>query len=278
MIFDVHVHYGHSRGRVESFTEELKAVTRQLGVQRCAVFGIGRCRDEVLDNPKGQQTTRAVWGVMNEEVLALTASEPELVTPIAYYRLDQDSPEAIDAWARRGFRGIKFLWPAEDYDHPKYYPVYERASSHKLVMNFHTGLINSLPRERNFNATGARMRVGSVEAIARTFATPVMVSHFGYPEYDVAGALARILPNLYLDISPSAAPTAAPALMREDLKERNLIGRRIPIEKMVFGSDCVLENLRSQIEGWSVLFKEIGLSASDQDLIWYKNGQSLYSL
>jgi predicted TIM-barrel fold metal-dependent hydrolase len=105
-----------------------------------------------------------------------------------------------------------------------------------------------------------------------------LVSHFGYPEYEVAGALARILPNLYLDISPSGPPTVPPAMMREDLKEKKLIGRRIPIEKMVFGSDCVLEDLKAQIDGWLALFEDIGLSASDQDVIWYKNAQSLYHL
>lgn len=275
MIFDAHVHYGHSRRSVTSFPADLQATLQQIGITQCAVFGIGRSQNEKFDE-QGKRIASATWGVMNEEVAGLAASRPDVVTPIAYYRLDQDNLEVIDAWAERGFRGLKFLWPAENYDHPKYFPVYQKAADRNLIMNFHTGLINGLPRERRVEVSSARMRVGFVEAIARTFSTPVMVSHFGYPEYETAGALARILPNLYLDISPSGPPTAPPALVREDLKERRLIGRRIPLEKMVFGSDCVLEDLPAQVDGWAELFTQIGLSAADQDLIWYQNARRIY--
>jgi predicted TIM-barrel fold metal-dependent hydrolase len=161
MIFDAHIHYGHSQGALSDFPDLLADTMTGLGIAHCALFGIGRSRGEVLDEA-GKRIAPPQWGVMNDEVATVAASASDKVAAIAYYRLDQDDPDMIDDWARRGFRGVKFLWPSEDYDHPKYYPAYERASARNLVMNFHTGLINGLPKDRSFTVRGARMRVVGV--------------------------------------------------------------------------------------------------------------------
>lgn len=277
MIIDVHVHYGHRERQDTDYVSELTETCRRLGIARAAVMGIGPEVRRVMEPGASAPAEVRRWGDVNDKVLALSRSHGDFAIPVAYFRLDYDSPAKIDDLAFQGFRGLKFLWPHENYDSEKYFHVYDKAAAHGLVMNFHTGLINGAPRERKFGVTSARMRVQHVEAVARTFSSArVLVSHFGFPEYEAAGALARILPNLHLDISPSGPPTAPPDLMRHDLKERKLIGRHIPVEKMLFGSDCYLENLEAQIAGWGTLFDEIGLGKEDQDRIWHKNASDIY--
>lgn len=276
MIIDVHVHYGHRERQLEpSFEEGLLQKYSTLGIQCAAVFGLGMTLCKANDASSGSSTLMPKWGNFNAEVLQFFHNRPDFVLPVAWFRLDYDDISLIDDFALRGFRGLKFNHPQEDYDSQKYYHIYDKAAAHGFVLNFHTGFANGAGRK--FGSTSARMRVQAVEAIARTFPqSMVLISHFGFPEYEAAGALARILPNFYLDISPSGPPAASPDLVRDDLKERKLIGRHIPPDKLLFGSDVYLERVDEQIHKWGVLFDEIGLTSADKDHIWYKNAQKVY--
>lgn len=275
MIIDVHVHYGHRQRQEPDFVSDLVQTFKKLGIEKAAVFGLAMAKAKVKAFGASEATAITRWGNQNEEVLSFHKTHPTFVLPVAWFRLDYDSASLIDDLAFKGFRGLKFNHPNENYDSEKYFHIYEKAAANGFVLNFHTGFANGAGRK--FGASSARMRVQNVEAVARTFRqTPVLVSHFGFPEYETAGAMARILPNFYLDISPSGPPTAPPDLVRHDLKERKLIGSHIPVEKLLFGSDIYLERVEEQIQKWSSFFKEIGLSASDQDRIWYQNAQAVY--
>ena len=275
MIFDVHTHFGFANN--DQFESCLLDTCTKNDIKRVCVMGIGRKRDVLSDSqpPAGKDTFK--WGVNNEEVIRLAQAQPKLVIPIAYFRLDYDNPSLIDDLGFRGFRGIKFLWPRYNYDDEKYFLVYEKAAANGMILYFHTGPINGAPRERTIRTTLARMKVEYLEAIARSFPDmKVFASHFGYPDYEVACALARILPNFYIDIS-TGGPPAAPPVMREDIFNRQLIGNLVPIEKLLFGSDCILENVPEQIRLWDELFEKIGLSEGDRERIFYKNAAALFS-
>jgi uncharacterized protein len=275
MIFDVHTHFGFANN--DQFESYLLDTCTKYDIQRVCVMGIGRKRDVLSDSqsPSGKDTFK--WGVNNEEVIRLAQGHPKLVIPIAYFRLDYDNPSLVDDLGFRGFRGIKFLWPRYNYDDEKYFLVYEKAAANGMILYFHTGPINGAPRERTIRTTLARMKVEYLEAIARSFPDmKVLASHFGYPDYEVACALARILPNFYIDIS-TGGPPAAPSVMREDIFNRRLIGNLVPIEKLLFGSDCILENVPEQIRLWDELFGKIGLSEGDRERIFYKNAAALFA-
>lgn len=168
---------------------------------------------------------------------------------------------------------MKFHHPRENYDSEKYLPIYEKAAARKLVLNFHTGFA------QGGGITSATLRVHHFEAIARTFLhAKVAISHFGFPDHEGSGAIARLPPNFYLDISPSGSPAAPLELVHHDLRKRKLIGHHLPVEKRLFGTDIYLERMEDWLYKWGALFKEIGLSASDQDRIWYQNALEVYPL
>lgn len=274
MIFDVHTHYGFAND--DQFENLLLDTCQKNNIQRVCVMGIGRKRDAPSETKPGLTKDSFKWGVNNEEVIGLAADRPKLVIPIAFFRLDYDNPSLVDDLGFKGFKGIKFLWPRYNYDDERYFLVYEKAAANGMIVYFHTGPINGAPRERTIRTTMSRMKVEYLEAIARTFPDlRVLACHFGYPDYEIACALARILPNLYIDIS-TGGPPAAPPVMRDDIFKRQLIGNLVPIEKLVFGSDCILENVPEQIKLWDELFRKLGLSESERELIFHKNAADLF--
>lgn len=280
MIIDAHVHYGYAERLETKFANDLVQLYQRLGIQKAVVMGLGMVtckpdepdarKPDILPPPSGGAWER--WGNHNDDVLALFKTNPDFVLPVAWFRLDDDDVSLIDEFASRGFCGLKFHHPRENYDSDAYFPIYERAAAKKLVFNFHTGFCQG-------GVSSATLRVQHVEAVARTFSdTTVIVSHFGFPDYEAAGAIARIAPKFYLDISPSGSPAAPPDLVRHDLKERKLIGHHLPVEKLLFGTDIYLERTEDTLQKWAKLFSDIGLSASDREQIWHRNARHAYSL
>lgn len=280
MIIDVHVHYGYQERLETNFAENLIATYERLGIEKAAIMGLGMKACEAGEAgawktniiPPPSSGAYELWGNHNDDVIALSKTHPDFVLPVGWFRLDDDDVSLIDDIASKGFRGLKFHHPRENYDSNKYFPIYEKAAARGLVMNFHTGFSQG-------GVTSKQMNVHNLEAVARTFSeATIAISHFGFPEYEAAGAIARLAPNFYLDISPSASPVASQDLVRHDLKERKLIGHHLPVEKLLFGTDCYLERTEDTVHKWAKLFNEIGLSASDQERIWYRNAQQAYAL
>jgi len=158
MIFDTHLHYGFTDSDLP-FEDHLLETCRSVDIGRACIIGLGRKKDPDWTRGPGQVTEIIKWGNMNDEVVKLAKKHPDFLIPVAYFRLDYDSPALIDDLAFQGFRGLKFMWPREDYDHEKYFHTYQKAAGNGMVLTFHTGLVNGAPRERVFRATSARMRV-----------------------------------------------------------------------------------------------------------------------
>jgi predicted TIM-barrel fold metal-dependent hydrolase len=274
VIFDVHTHYGFAND--DQFENLLLNTCRKNDIGRVCVMAIGRKRDMLPEDEPDPKRESFKWGVNNEEVISLAAKHKDIVVPVAYFRLDYDNPSLVDDLGFKGFKGIKFLWPRYNYDDERYFLVYEKAAANGMIVYFHTGPINGAPRERTIRTTMSRMKVENLEAIGRTFSDlRILACHFGYPDYEIACALARILPNLYIDIS-TGGPPAAPPVIRDDIFKRQLIGNLVPIEKLVFGSDCILEKVPEQIKLWNDLFEKLSLSESERELIFYKNAAGLF--
>jgi predicted TIM-barrel fold metal-dependent hydrolase len=93
---------------------------------------------------------------------------------------------------RRGFVGLKF-WP--DYHlvpvtSPKYAPALEYADAHGLLVLVHTF------GESPFDSPGMLGEVGARYPRAR-----FLMGHSGYGEWERSVAIARELPNVYLDLT-----------------------------------------------------------------------------
>lgn len=162
----------------------------------------------------------------NEEVLEFCSRSPRLI-PFCNVNpgLSKEPGRELRRWAEEGFRGLK-LYPTYQHFYPNdraLYPMYEAAQELRMPVLFHTG--TSVFR-------GSKIKYGEplhLDDLAVDFPDlPLVMAHSGRTMwYEQAFTLARLHPNLYMEISglpPKNLLNYFPAL------ERNA-------GKIIFGSD-----------------------------------------
>ncbi len=228
--------------------------------------------------------------------LALKARDryPDLFVPMAWVRLDEDTGETILDFKKQGFAGLKFHSSKLDYDDLSYYPVYQAAEESKLVCLFHTGIaggnidwLQYPPRVKHepseFERSRRGMQRGSTYGATHlrpalldtiTSAFPdlqIIGAHLGYGWYDEACAIARWRTNVSFDISGGT-------VVRRHIVERKMIKREINPLKLLFGSDCSIPHISRELTGWMEEFAEMGLTADEQDQIFYRSAARVFGL
>lgn len=279
-IFDVHVHFPWRGPRAGGFSTELQAellayTCSRLNIRKVCLLGR---RDE------------EAWAA----TLAAQARFPDLIVPLAQIGLDEDGPAVISELRERGFRGLKITTPSRDYDDVAYYPTYERAEEIGLPILFHTGirggpidyllfhprdpeLAEAFSREHEETGRGttkgaARMQPIFLDTIALAFPRlRIIGAHLGYGLYDSAAAVARWRRNVTFDISGGQ-------VVRRHIVERRMIVNEILPEKLVFGTDCDVAHMSREVTAWMQAFQDLGLSADDQDTIFYRNAAAIFGL
>jgi len=164
--------------------------------------------------------------------------------------IDMDSAHAleqIDAAQAAGFVGLGELeYVAHDFDDPIYFPIYERAEKDRMILLFHTGIVNRTQPDVSTNVSAYRMRAMTLDLIARKYPKLIIIgAHLGNPDYAWAAEIARWNPNLYFDLSGSSLTKK-----QNDFTFFNSIfwwsgvvsphtpkSARNAFEKLVFGSD-----------------------------------------
>ena len=223
MKIDFHVHYN---GNDEYLEEHLEAL-RGRGFVRAVIFG---------DNDACEKAV---------------ASHPDLLVPFVYFNWEKDTPGAMDEYAKRGFRGVKFILPRKPYDDEGYFPIYERLEVHGLIALFHTAVIagSGSERQKKMHASSLDMRPGLLDRIARSFPSLVIVgAHLGYPWYAEACSMMRWHKNIYFDTSTCQLTAGRPRYLSEGpaeavkpyIRDLYLSGDLHP-EKLLFGSDCFFD-------------------------------------
>lgn len=277
-VFDVHIHFpwrpdqaGHLT--LESQIEFLAYTCRRLNIRKACLLG-----------RRGEEGWSAT--------LAAQQRYPDLIVPLAQISLDDDGPEVVEALRERGFRGLKITSPDRDYDDEAYFPVYARAEALGMPILFHTGIRGgpidyllfppadaaqaeavSAEHERRFAGTrksAARMQPIFLDTIALAFPRlKIIGAHLGYGFYDSAAAVARWRRNVSFDISGGR-------VVRQHILERQLIGREVRPEKLVFGTDCDVAHMSREVTAWMEAFERLGLSAEEQDRIFYRNAAAIF--
>jgi predicted TIM-barrel fold metal-dependent hydrolase len=279
-VFDVHVHFGPRPNTDPSqpphFHREMLAYAcRRLNIRKVAL--LGRRGDD------DWQTT-----------LDAQAAHPDLFIPLAQVFLDEDGPDQISRLHDRGFRGLKITGPSRNYDDESYYPLYERCEELGMPILFHTGIrggpIDFLlfpPRDaelaertaaeheergRGTTKGAARMQPIYLDTISIAFPRlRIIGAHLGYGLYDSAAAVARWRRNVTFDISGGA-------VVRGHIVDRQMIYKEILPEKLVWGSDCDVTHMSRELTAWMDAFKSMGMSADDQDKIFYRNAAAIFGV
>ena len=183
----------------------------------------------------------------NDQVLAVAKDFPEILVPFAFVDL-WDSVEAgcVEAFAERGFRGLKCIAPYHPYDHDLYMPVYERAEQIGLPIVFHTGAyrpnaqaaVTRRPLLRNMHPL-------AIDRIARSFPElRIVIAHMGTTFFrSVAAELMMLHPNVFGDLAGTGSWKSVSSSDLIDLLVPPLTEPEARFEhfaKLVLGSDAYI--------------------------------------
>ena len=239
----------------------------------------------------------------NDALAGALERRPDLIVALGRLELDKDPVTLVEDFYQRGFHGIKISGVSRNYDDPAYYPFYEAAQARGLRILFHTGILGGpvdyleggkedawkaipegadeealvtrlsrgIKRER-YGYSSARMQPIYLDTIAFYFPELFIIgAHLGWPDYRTASAVARWRPRLYFDISGGD-------VVHNHIVEGGYIGKEISPRKLVYGSDSDLRRVKGDIERWKAAFDTMGLSADDQDRIFYRNAAYIYGI
>ena len=285
-----HVHYGFwdklfSPNAEEGFLEVLWETCQDAGVERVAL----------LANP----------GRGNDALAKALEKRPDFVIAMGRLELDKDPVSLVEDFYQRGFHGIKTIGVSKNYDHPDYMPYYEAAAARGLRILFHTGiqggpmdylvggsedkwkappeagskeedeLVIRLKRQisrEKYGFSSARMQPIYLDTIAYYFPELFIIgAHMGWPDYRTSSAVARWRPRLYFDISGGD-------VVHNHIVEGGYIGKEISPRKLLYGSDSDHRRIKGDIARWKAAFDKMGLTADEQDQIFYRNAAKIFGL
>lgn len=169
---------------------------------------------------------------------------------VGFGEIDMDSAHAleqIDLAHEAGFRGLGELeYVQHNYDDPVYFPIYKRAEKYRMILLFHTGIVNREHPNVPTNVSVSRMLAIRLDLIARMFPQITIIgAHMGNPDYAWAAEIARWNPNLYFDLSGSSLIKKQNdyAFFKSIFWWSGVVSPHTPMsshsafEKLVFGSD-----------------------------------------
>ena len=210
----------------------------------------------------------------DEEILRLAKDYDGFFVPFAHLDLTRP-PESVDEFRRRGFAGLKAIFPPFPYDDERCFPFYERAEKHCMPILFHLGGSGFFPPEqvtlpaRRF--ASKNMMVMTIDLVAKLFPKlPIIGGHFGggRDSYDLAVYIAKGHPNVVLESSCSVVERGEVALIKEAL---DVLGP----EKILFGSDSRLDGPISKVAFWEARLDEIDAGPAAKESILRQNAEKL---
>jgi len=278
-IFDVHQHYDSinfcsnsihdiRENSKEDFEDSLITICKKLDMV-VAVNGLG------IDVEK------KVFYNANKRVEKFFKKYPQYIVGMAYVDMDNDNPDSIDEFNKKGFRGCKFYRPQKRYDDPSYWEFYRRCEYNNMVVLFHTGISGALSYwpVPKYGAYSDNMNPITLEAIGFEFPKlNVIGAHLGTGYYIIACKLARATTsygrpkNIYFDISGGEEKFLRPIF------EGKYIVKDIPISQTLFGLDLCPSKYEEVIDRFNKHFDDIKLCRDDRDRFFYKNACEIFGI
>ena len=216
-----------------------------------------------------------------DTVTALIKQHPKRL--VCQGRLDLDAPNAlelVDRFHAAGCVGLgEITSPLKNYDDRSYWPIYERAEKYRMILHFHTGIVNRLEPDVPSDISVDRMRATTLDGIARRFPKLTIIgAHLGNPDYAWAAEIARWNPNLYFDLSGSSLIKKQddPTFWKTIFWWSGVVSLHTPpgapdaFERLVFASDVFggeLEEFDRELERYHKMLDACGVPQTAQDNI-----------
>ncbi len=265
MVIDAH---HHLPSEWEPYVEKLRKECERLGIDRVAVT--------------------ALYGppyASNDQLVEALSQHGDFLIGMGYVRLGEDSARTVDHLKAAGCRGIKFIWPLKNYDDDDFMPVYARCAMYGMPVLFHLGIVARGPRDRFLDVSMARMQAIHLDRIARHFPDlPIIGAHLGNPDYHVAGELARMLPNVYFDLTGSTLKKKPPEFIGEVFwwarnEQYGKMGHSLPpYQKILFGTDVDVELMEDVLSDYRRVMDALQMSEEDRAAIMGETAARLFGL
>ena len=182
-MIDAHNHLMSEPGYLDRFLRTLD----ELQIEQAILSGIGPLFVGFADNAAVRRAFEA---------------HPDRILGAVFVRPGVDDADAVTRGYEAGFRMVKIHVPKSGYDDPAYFPIWGRAQELGMPVLFHTGVVNTggeCPGER---VSSWNMHPMRIEPITREFPDlQILVAHLGVHWNMDAAELARMRPNVYVDLS-----------------------------------------------------------------------------
>ena len=199
-------------------------------------------------------------------------------------RLSLDDPlavELVDLFHAAGCVGLgEITSPLKNYDDRSYWPIYARAEKYRMILHFHTGIVNRFTPEIPADISVDRMRATTLDGIARRFPKLTIIgAHLGNPDYAWAAEVARWNPNLYFDLSGSSLIKKQddPTFWKSIFWWSGVVSPHTPanapnaFERLVFGSDVFggeIEEFDRELDRYHKMLDACGVPKAAQEMIF----------
>lgn len=283
-IFDIHVHFPRDWENPDAdpapMLERLAGCATKAGITKACLLTGGR------------------FGPSYERGIELAKQYPDLFIPVAVIDPEEIRGADVHHLYEMGYRGLKLIGVARDYDDPDYFSAYGKAEELGMPILFHMGVIGGgldysrthprrdpkaaeayhrmmamTARAGPRNASATRMHPLHLDTIANRFPNlRIIGAHLGNEgNYAYSASVARWRHHVWFDMSGGET-------IEEDAVELGLIGKKIGIEKLVFGSDCGMDEIREHIDRFEVIFEKLKLTEDEIERLWWRNGAEIYGL
>jgi predicted TIM-barrel fold metal-dependent hydrolase len=283
-IFDVHIHFPrdweHPDADPAPMLDRLAEVAAAAGVTKGCVLSGGR------------------FSPPHERCIELLSRYPEIFIPVAIIDPEETDGAGVQRLYDMGYRGLKLIGVGRPYDEPDYFSAYARAERLGMPILFHLGVIGggldysiTHPRRdaaaaqayermmamqdrmgpRTISAT--RMHPFHLDTIANRFPKlKIIGAHLGNQgNYEYSASVARWRHNVWFDMSGGET-------IERHAVERRLIAGEFGVEKLVFGSDCGMDDIRDHIDRFEAMYDSLGLDDDARERLWWRNGAEIYGL
>jgi hypothetical protein len=217
-----------------------------------------------------------------DSVKGVIAQHPSRLLGLGELQLDDPlAVELVDRFHAAGFCGLgELTGPLKNYDDRSYWPIYARAEKYRMIILFHTGIVNRHHPEIPTDVSVDRMRPTTLDGIARRFPKLTLIgAHLGNPDYAWAAEVTRWNPNLYFDLSGSSLIKKQddPTFWKSIFWWSGVVSPHTPaggpnaFERLVFGSDVFegeLEEFDRELDRYHKMLDACGVPKPAQDNIF----------
>lgn len=239
--------------------------------------------DEFTGDPKGYVEECRGLGVeavvhiadLEQCVKAVEKFGGDFVIPVVRIAMNAGTVREIEASARAGAKGIKFIRPEAPYANPRYWPLYDKVLELGLAAVFHTGYLGDKGSDRDRPVRMEDMRPAQIETISRRFPDlRIVMAHFGNPWWEEAWKVCHTKKNVYADLSGGTALLRSTAMWAETFApDGKLLGQTV--RKLMFASDVSYfcegpPEVAPYFEFYDRVFDRIGLDEAQRE--WTNRG------